>query len=101
MRFTTLIARNLLRRGVRTALTILGLGIGVSAVVSLLGISWGFERSFMVIYESKGIDLVIVKAGVGDRLTSNLDEKLVEKIRAVPGVKSAVGSLTDVVSFEQ
>ena len=60
MRFSTLIVRNLLRRGVRTALTVLGLGIGVSAVVSLLGISWGFERSFMTIYESKGIDLVVV-----------------------------------------
>ena len=101
MRFSTLIARNLLRRGVRTALTVLGLGIGVSAVVSLLGISWGFERSFMTIYESKGIDLVVVKAGMGDRLTSNLDEKLEPKIASVPGVKAAVGSLTDVVSFEK
>jgi putative ABC transport system permease protein len=101
MRFTTLIARNLLRRGVRTALTVLGLGIGVSAVVSLLGISWGFERSFMTIYETKGIDLVVVKAGIGDRLTSNLDEGLESKILKVPGVKAAVGSLTDVVSFEQ
>jgi putative ABC transport system permease protein len=52
MRFSTLIARNLLRRGVRTSLTVLGLGIGVAAVVSLLGISWGFERSFLTIYES-------------------------------------------------
>ena len=96
-----LIARNLTRRGVRTGLTVFGLGIGVSAVVSLLGISWGFERSFMAIYESKGIDLVVVKAGIGDRLTSNLAESLEPTLRAVPGVKDAVGSLTDVVSFEE
>jgi putative ABC transport system permease protein len=101
MRFSALIARNLLRRGVRTALTVIGLGIGVAAVVALLGISWGFEQSFMTIYESKGIDLVVVKAGVGDRLTSNLDARLRDKIRAVPGVKDAVGSLMDVVSFEE
>jgi putative ABC transport system permease protein len=100
MRFTTLIVRNLLRRGVRTALTVLGLGVGVAAVVSLLGIAWGFERSFMTIYESKGIDLVVVKAGVGDRLSSNLDEGLEARIKTIPGVKDAVGSLTDVVSFE-
>jgi putative ABC transport system permease protein len=100
MRFSALIARNLLRRGVRTALTVIGLGVGVAAVVALLGISWGFERSFMTIYESKGIDLVVVKAGVGDRLTSNLDAGLGARIRAVPGVKDAVGSLMDVVSFE-
>jgi putative ABC transport system permease protein len=97
----TLIARNLARRGVRTALTIVGLAVGVSAVVSLLGISWGFERSFMTIYESKGIDLVVVKAGIGDRLTSNLDESLEDQIRRLPGVREAAGSLTDVVSFEE
>jgi putative ABC transport system permease protein len=101
MRFSTLIARNLLRRGVRTVLTVCGLAIGVSAVESLLGIAWGFEQSFMTIYESKGIDLVVVKAGVGDRLTSNLDETLVTKIRDIPGVKTVVGSLTDVVSFDE
>jgi putative ABC transport system permease protein len=100
MRLATMIARNLFRRGVRTALTILGLGIGVSAVVSLLGISWGFEHSFMTIYRSKGIDLVIVKAGV-DRLTSNLDETLEQTIKKTPGVKDCVGSLTDVVAFEE
>jgi putative ABC transport system permease protein len=101
MRFSTMIARNLLRRGVRTALTVVGLAVGVSAVVSLLGIAWGFEHSFMTIYETKGIDLIVIKAGVGDRLTSNLEASLVTKIAAVPGVKHAVGSLTDVVSFEE
>ena len=101
MRFSTIIARNLLRRGARTGLTVVGLAIGVSAVVSLLGISWGFEHSFMVIYESKEIDLVAVKAGIGDRLTSNLEETLVEKIRELPGVKATGGSLTDLLSFEE
>ena len=100
MRFSTMIVRNLLRRGVRTVLTVVGLGGGVSAVVSLMGIAWGFERSFLTIYETKGIDLVLVKAGGGDRLTSNLDETLEAKIAAVPGVQRVVGSLTDVVSFE-
>ncbi len=100
MRFSTIIARNLFRRGVRSALTVLGLGVGVSAVVSLLGIAWGFENSFLTIYESKGIDLVVVKAGVGDRLTSNLDATLESRIKLIPGVKDAVGTLMDVVSFE-
>jgi putative ABC transport system permease protein len=54
----------------------------------------------MTIYESKGIDLVIVRAGVGDRLTSNLDATLAKRIAQVPGVKQVAGSLTDVVSFE-
>ena len=63
MRFTTLIIRNMLRRRVRTALTVLGLGIGIAAVVALLGIAWGFEQSFLKLYEAKAIDLIITKAG--------------------------------------
>src|SRR4051812_18886826 len=101
MRFATLIARNLLRRGVRTALTVLGLGIGIAAVVALLGIAWGFERSFLKIYEAKGIDLVVVRAGVSDRLASNLDASIADRLRKTPGISAVAGSLMDVVSFEE
>jgi putative ABC transport system permease protein len=101
MRFTTIILRNLMRRRTRTALTVLGVSIGISAVVALLGIASGFERSFMVIYEAKGIDIVVVRAGVSERLTSNLDESLRDKIAKVPGVKDIAVTLTDAVSFEE
>jgi putative ABC transport system permease protein len=101
MRFSTLIFRNLVRRRTRTGLTVVGLAIGISAVVALLGIAWGFERSFMVIYESKGIDLIVVRAGTSDRLTSNIEQSLGTRLAAVPGVKALAASLTDVVSFEQ
>ena len=71
-------------------LTVLGLGIGIAAVVALLGIAWWFERSFMKLYEAKSIDLVVVKAGVSDRLTSNLDavkEPLMSDPLAPPGAE--------------
>jgi putative ABC transport system permease protein len=101
MRFTTLILRNLMRRGVRTVLTVVGLGIAIAAVVALLGVSWGFERSFLQIYEAKGIDLIVVRAGGGDRLTSNLETSISEKLKQIRGVREVAGSLTDVVSFEE
>jgi putative ABC transport system permease protein len=101
MRFATLVARNLLRRKVRTALTVAGLAIGIASVVALLGIAWGFERSFLKIYESKQIDLVVVRAGVSDRLTSNLDEKVGDELRRIKGVRALARSLMDVVSFEE
>jgi len=101
MHFTTLILRNLFRRGVRTVLTVVGLSIGIAAVVTLLGIAWGFERSFLAINESKGIDLMVVRAGVSDKLTSNLDESVADSLRKVPGVKDVAGSLMDTVSFEE
>ncbi len=100
MRFITLIARNLLRRRVRSILTLLGLSIGIASVVALVGIAWGFERSFLAIYEAKGIDLIVVRAGVSDRLTSSLDVHLAEQLRQIEGVHEVGYSLMDAVSFE-
>ena len=100
MRFVTLIARNMFNRLVRTSLTVLGLSVGIAAVMVLTGIAWGFERSFLAIYQTKGIDLVVVRAGISNQLSSNLDASLGPKIRAVAGVTDATPSLMDTVSFE-
>lgn len=101
MGFFTFITRNLLGRPARTVLTVLGVGVGIAAVVMLTGISWGFERSMMAIYQTRGIDLIVVRAGLSDQLSSNLDETLGEKIRSVPGVETVAPSLMDAVSFEE
>lgn len=101
MRFSTLIVRNLLRRRTRTLLTVLGLAVGIAAVVTLSAVAWGFEQSFHDIYEAKGIDLILVRAGVADRLSSSLDATLVDRIQAVPGVSEVARSLIDAVAFEE
>lgn len=100
MRFATLIARNMLNRRVRTALTVLGLSVGIAAVMALTGIAWGFERSFLAIYQAKGIDLVVVRAGISNQLSSNLDMALRDRIAAVPGVADVSPSVMDTVAFE-
>src|SRR3954470_22761825 len=100
MRFSTLIARNMLNRRVRTALTVLGLSVGIAAVMALTGIAWGFERSFLAIYQTKGIDLVVVRAGISNQLSSNLDMALKSRIEAVPGVADVSPSVMDTVAFE-
>ena len=101
MGYLTLILRNLLGRPARTALTVLGVGVGIAAVVMLTGISWGFERSMTAIYQSRGIDLIVVRGGISDQLSSNLDEGLLATIAKVPGVASAAPSLMDAVAFEE
>jgi putative ABC transport system permease protein len=100
MRFSTFIARNMLNRKARTSLTVLGLSVGIAAVMILTGIAWGFERSFLKIYQTKGIDLVVVRAGISNQLSSNLDAGIAEKVRAVEGVADVAPSLIDTVSFE-
>ncbi|MEW4568185.1 ABC transporter permease [Tautonia sp. JC769] len=101
MGYVRLIVRNLRGRPARTTLTVLGLAVAVSAVMLLTGISWGFERSFLAIYQSRGIDLIVVRAGISDQLSSNLDQNLEQVIREIPGVASVAPSLMDAVSFEE
>jgi putative ABC transport system permease protein len=99
MRFATIIVRNVLRRKMRSLLTVTGVALAIAAVVSLLGVSSGFTTSLMTMYQSRGVDLVVVRAGVADRLTSSLDEELGKRIAALPQVKHVAGSLTEVSSF--
>jgi putative ABC transport system permease protein len=101
MRFFTLISRNLFRRRARTLLTTTGLAVAIAAVLDLVGIAWSFERSFLTLFEGKGIDLVVVRAGTSNQLSSTLDQKLGDRLRAIEGVAQVASSLMDTVSFEQ
>ncbi len=101
MRFSTLIVKNLFNRPMRSLLTVVGLAIGIGAVVALMGIAKGFERSFVALYESKGIDLVAVRGGISNQLSSNLDAALADRLRSIPGVSRVARSLVDTVAFEE
>jgi putative ABC transport system permease protein len=68
-------------------------------MTALVGISRGFVDSFIGLYQERGIDLVVVRAGVAERLTSALNESLGDDIRRLPAVKAVAGVLMDVVSF--
>ncbi len=101
MRFLTLISRNLFRRRARTLLTATGLAVAIAAVLDLVGIAWSFERSFLTLFVDKGIDLVVVRAGTSNQLSSTLDQNLGDRLRAMDGVAEVAPSLMDTVSFEQ
>ncbi len=101
MHFSSLILKNVLHRPVRTVLTTLGLAIAIAAVTILVGISWNFERSFLTLYNSKGIDLVVVRAGNSNQLSSSLDERMADRLRQIEGVAEVAPSLVDTVGFEE
>src|SRR5262249_42775372 len=101
MHFLDFVLRNLFRRRVRTGLTIVGVSIAIAAVVALVSITSGYERSTKDVYASHGVDMVVVRAGVANNLTSTLDEKLVEHIKNLPGVAKVAVELSDQVSFEK
>lgn len=101
MRFTTLILRNLFRRRARTLLTAAGLAVAIAAVLDLVGVAWNFDRAFTSLYQGKGIDLIVARAGVTNQLSSALDQSLGDRLRRIPGVKEIAASMVDVVGFEE
>lgn len=100
MSFFTFITRNLLRRRTRSFLTVVGLAVAVAAVVSLVGVATSFERSFIGMYNQRGIDLVVQKAG-RNNLNNDLPADLQGLLEKVPGVKQVLGGSVDIISFPE
>src|SRR6202166_4688347 len=69
MNLATVVTRGLIRRPVRTSLTLLGISIGIAAVVALVGISRGFSKSWENGMKARGTDIVV----------SNMSSSLVPK----------------------
>ena len=100
MRFGALILKNLFRRAARSTLTVLALATAIAAVVSLLGISQGFTRSFADIYAAHSVDIVVSRQGSADRLSSSVDVAFAETIAEFPEVDRAAAVLLETLSLE-
>jgi putative ABC transport system permease protein len=99
MYFTTFLLKNLIRRRARSLLTILGIAVAIGTVVTLRGVSYGFERSFRANFERRGIDVVVVAAGIPDQLQSNLDADIGPQIARIEGVRRVSTGLLEVVNI--
>jgi putative ABC transport system permease protein len=84
-----LIIANLRRRTARTALTALGIGVGVGAVVALLALSSGLNRTAGELISLGRSDMGVFQADVGDPTTSVLPTSLISRLRAQPYVAEA------------
>lgn len=63
MRFIRLAARNLLRRPVRSVLTVLGVGLAVAVAVSLTGFNQGYRQSIEESIQKLGFQVMIMAKG--------------------------------------
>jgi putative ABC transport system permease protein len=101
MNFLTFIFKNLLRRPARSLLTIVGLAVAIGGVVSLVGVATGFERSFMDVYTSRDVDMVVNRAGGSETINNTLPQQLGDRIAKLPGVQQVIGGLLDALSFPE
>ena len=84
-----MIKANLLRRWGRTALTSLGVAVGVTTVVALLAVTGGLSRSAGDIAKLGRADFGVFQAGLADLTASSLPDSIVPRIEALPGVAAA------------
>ena len=78
--------KNLLRRRLRTLLTLCGIGMAIGAFVALVGFSRSFETEWLRLYSSSGTDIAVVDKNF---MNSQVNLSLLDKLRAVPFVQQA------------
>jgi putative ABC transport system permease protein len=99
MTFFTVVVRGLTRRPVRTGLTLLGISIGIAAVVALVGISRGFNRSWEAGMKARGTDVVISNMG-SSLIPKPFSASVRDRIAHLPRVDATCAILVDLMSVE-
>lgn len=101
--------RNLLRRRARTFLAVIGVVVGICAIVVMLSIGFGLSVSFQQQVEDAGnLHLINVNAGGGGMTQDSngkpikqgiLDEKAIYSFEKIPGVDAATPVVQEYVTF--
>ena len=99
MTFFTIVVRGLMRRPVRTGLTLVGISIGIAAVVALVGMASGYEKSMGKQLDVIGIDVVVSNMS-GGILPKVFDASLQDRIAKLPRVAETTSVLMQMQSIE-
>ncbi|MFB6115286.1 MAG: ABC transporter permease, partial [Candidatus Nanohalobium sp.] len=88
--------RNIFRRKRRTALTVIGIFIGITAVVSLVSLGQGVQNSIEREFESIGGNKIFINPGGGlqsnaGQVATKLTQQDLAAVRSVRGVARADG----------
>ena len=81
-----LIAANVRRRRARTFLTAAGIAVGVAAIVALLALSAGLNRTVGQLVHLGGADLGLFQRDAGDPTSSVLPLPILPRLRAQPEI---------------
>ncbi len=94
-----MILKNLWFRRTRTLLTILGIAVGVAAVVALSSFGEGFASGFEKALSSASADLTVAKRDASIVVMSAVDEDIGGDIRQIAGVDEVAGTVIGVVQM--
>lgn len=88
-----MVIKNLLRRKTRTLLTIIGISVGVAAIVGLGAMADGLKAGYSSMLAGSQADLVISQPDAYDISLSVLDERIGLDIAGMPEVSAISGML--------
>ncbi|TDU81701.1 putative ABC transport system permease protein [Prosthecobacter fusiformis] len=100
MTFFSIVVRGLLRRPVRTALTLVGISLGIAAVVALVGLSEGFEKSWQTGLKVRGTDIVVSNMG-GAMVPKPFSPTVRDRVAKIPQVAETCMLMVELMSVEE
>jgi len=95
-----MILKNLLRRKTRTFLTILGISIGVAAIISLGAMANGLEAGYSSLLSGSRADLVLSQPNAIELSYSTVDEKIADTLKEMPEVETISGMIQGFVTAD-
>ena len=95
-----MIWKNILRRKGRTFLTILGISVGVAAIIGLGALANGFEAGYSSMLSGSKADLVVSQPEALDISLSAIDEEIGDDLAALSEVEAVSGMLEGFVQAE-
>jgi putative ABC transport system permease protein len=100
MRLWIIVSRNLCNRRMRTALTVLGIAVGMMAVISLMGLARGFENNWNQTLNARGTDAVVNRITTGNPIPGPFSQKFAHEIAKMPGVEASGKVLSSLMPVE-
>ena len=95
-----MILKNLLRRKGRTLLTVLGISIGVAAIIGLGAMANGLQAGYSSMMSGSRSDLIHSQANSYDVSLSSVDEEIGSQVAVMPEVAAISGMLQGIVETE-
>ena len=92
-----MIVKNLLRRKSRTILTVLGIGVGVAAIIALGTLANALEAGYDSMIQGSKADFVVSQPNAFDISFSAVDETIGDKLVTMPEVSAVSGMIQGIV----
>jgi putative ABC transport system permease protein len=82
-----LVLKNLLRRRTRTLLSVLGIALGIAAIIAFNAVGRGFKESLDRYMRSTGAEILVVNRSAMAPEYSRISKEEVDAVRGLPGVE--------------